>query len=67
MQKWRQRAENFACGIDWEHCGSKLLDLRFANDLLLLARSKFESIFMLETLMEELAYVGIPCQPTDSL
>ena len=59
MQKWRQRVENSACGIDLEDGGSKLLDLRFADDLLLFARSKFEAIFMLETLMEELAYVGL--------
>ena len=30
-----------------------------ANKLLLFARSKFGTIFMLETLMEELAYVGL--------
>ena len=59
MQKWRQRVENSACGIDLENGGSKLLDLRFADDLLLFARSKFEAIFMLETLMEELAYVRL--------
>ena len=59
MQKWRQRVENSACGIDLEDGGSKLLDLRFADDLLLFARSKFKTIFMLETLMEELAYVGL--------
>ena len=50
MQKWRQRVENSACGIDLEDGGSKLLDLRFADDVLLFARSKFEAIFMLETL-----------------
>ena len=59
MQKWRQRVENSACGIDLEDGGSKLLDLRFADEVLLFARSKFEAIFMLETLMEELAYVGL--------
>ena len=59
MQKWRQRVENSACGIDLEDGGSKLLDLRFADGVLLFARSKFEAIFMLETLMEELAYVGL--------
>ena len=47
------------CAIDLEGGGSKLLDLRFADDLLLFAHSKFEAIFMLETLMEELAYVGL--------
>ena len=31
----------------------------FPDDLLLFARSRFEAIFMLETLMEELAYVGL--------
>ena len=31
MQKWRQRVENSACGIDLEDGGSKLLDLRFAE------------------------------------
>ena len=30
-----------------------------ADDLLLFARAEFEAIFMLETLMEELACVGL--------
>ena len=51
--------ENSACGIDLEDSDAKLLDLRFADDLLLFARTKFEAIFMLETLVEELAYVGL--------
>ena len=59
MQKWRQRMENSPCGIDLEDGDAKLLDLRFADDLLLFARIKFETIFILETLMEELAYVGL--------
>ncbi len=59
MQKWRQRVENLTCGIDLEDGDSKLLDLRFADDLLLFARTKCEAIFMLETLMEELACVGL--------
>ena len=59
MQKWRQRVENSTCGIDLEDGDSKLLDLRFADDLLLFARTKCEAIFMLETLMEELACVGL--------
>ena len=50
--KWRQRTENSACGIDLEDGDAKLLDLRFADDLLLFARTKFETIFMLETLMD---------------
>ena len=51
--------ENSACGIDLEDGDAKLLDLRFADDLLVFARTKFETIFMLETLMEELAFVGL--------
>ena len=51
--------ENSACGIDLEDGDSKLLDLRFADDILLFARTKAEAIFMLETLMEELACVGL--------
>ena len=51
--------ENSACAIDLEDGDAKLLDFRFADDLLLFARTKFETIFMLETLMEELAYVGL--------
>ena len=99
--------ENSACGIDLEDGCSKLLDFRFADDLLLFARSRhgsdllfagdlllfarsallckqdlkqdcvgakrpprnfkhpdlprsrFGTIFMLETLMEELAFVGL--------
>ena len=44
MQKWRQRVENSACSIDLKDGDSKLLDLRFADDLLLFARTKFEAI-----------------------
>ena len=51
-QKWRQRTENSACGIDLEDGDAKLLDLRFADDLLLFARTNLETIFMLETLMD---------------
>ena len=40
--------ENYASGIDLQHDESKLLDLRFADDLLLFARTEFETIFMLE-------------------
>ena len=50
MQKWSQRVANSACGIDLEDGGSKLLDLRFADDLFLFAHSNFEAIFMLDTL-----------------
>ena len=51
--------DNSACGIALEDGVAKLLDFRFADDLLLFARTKFETIFMLETLLEELAYVGL--------
>ena len=40
--------ENSASGIGWEDGDAKLLDLRFANDLLLFACTKFEAIFMLK-------------------
>jgi len=50
---------NSACGIDLEDGGSKLLDIRIANDLLLFARSKLEALSTLEILMAELAYVGL--------
>ena len=36
-----------------------VLDVRFADDLLLFARTKFQTICMLEILMEELACVGL--------
>ena len=55
----KKKLENSACAIDLEDGDAKLLDFRFADDLLLFARTKFETIFMLETLMEELAYVGL--------
>ena len=59
MQKWKQRVENSACGIDLEDDDSKLFDLRFENDWLLFARKKFETLFMLETFMEKLACMGL--------
>ena len=56
---WRQRVADSACGIGLEYGDSKLLGLRFADGLLLFARTKFEAIFMFEILMEEPAFVGL--------
>ena len=59
MRKWRLDVEHAQCGIDLQDDLPKLLDLRFANDILLLARTAHEALFLLESLMQEFAEVGL--------
>ena len=57
LRSWRARVEH--CGLDFEDGMAPLLDLRFADDLLLFAVSKEELIFMLEQLIGALQEVGL--------
>ena len=59
MRKWRRDVEHAQCGIDLQDGLPKLLDLRFADDILLFARTAQEALFLLETLMHEFAEVGL--------
>ena len=58
MRKWRRDVEHAQFGIDLQDGVPKLLDLRFADDILLFARTAQEALFLLETLMHEFAEVG---------
>ena len=59
MRKWRIVVEHAPCGIDLQDALPKLLDQRFADDILLFARTAHETIFLLESLMQEFAEVGL--------
>ena len=47
------------CGIDLGDGGMNLIDLRFADDLLVFAKSSAEASFILDRLVEELSAVGL--------
>ena len=59
MRKWRLDVEHAQCGIDLQDGLPKLLDLRFADVILLFAGTAQEALFLLETLMHEFAEVGL--------
>ena len=59
MRKWRLDVEHALCGIDLQDGLPKLLDLRFAGDILLFARTAQEALFLLEILMHEFAEVDL--------
>ena len=59
MRKWRLDVENAHYGIDLQDDLPKLLDLRFADDILLLARTAHEALFLLESLLQEFEEVGL--------
>ena len=59
MRKWGLDVEHAKCGIDLQNGLPKLLDLRFADDILLFARTAHEALFLLENLMHEFAEVGL--------
>ena len=56
VQQWAMHAH---CGIDLQDALPKLLDPRFADDILLFARTAHETIFLFESLMQEFAEVGL--------
>ena len=51
--------EHAHCGIDLQDALPKLLDLRFADDILLFAGTAHETVFLLESLLQEFAAVGL--------
>ena len=57
MRKWRIVVEHAHCGIDLQDALPKLLHLRFADDILLFARTAHETIFLLESLLQEFVEV----------
>jgi len=77
MAKWRRRVQSN--GFDLGDGMRRLLDLRFADDVVFFARTQEEAAHLLDTLVEELAKVGLQlnasktvalttqAQPPDSL
>ena len=59
MRKWRFDVENPHYGIDLQDDLPKLLDKRFADDILLFAGTAHEAFFLLESLMQEFEEVGL--------
>ena len=57
MGKWRQKSD--CAGFDLGDGGDKLLDLRFADDVLLFAKAHTEAANSLDSLVAELAHVGL--------
>lgn len=56
MSRWRARVAT--AGVDLGDGMPNLIDLRFADDILLFASSSVEAATLLDTLVEELAAVG---------
>ena len=53
MGKWRLDVEHAQCGIDLQDDLPKLLDLTFADNIFLFARTAREALFLVESLLEE--------------
>ena len=59
MRKCRLDVEHTHYGFDLQDDFPNLLDLMFAHDILLFARTAHEALFLLESLMQEFAEVGL--------
>ena len=57
LSRWRMRVRTE--GIDLENGGEPLLDLRFADDILVLATSSQQAAYLLDELVVALANVGL--------
>ena len=63
MSKWRTWAEGCSCGFDLGDDLPPLLDLRFADDILIFARSSHEIMTLLDKLVEFLGDAGLKLEP----
>ena len=59
MSAWRQNAETRKCGFDLGDNMAFLLDLRFADDILLFARTAAEAMALLDDLVHKLQNIGL--------
>ena len=59
MSVWRQNAETQKCGFDSGDHMSFLLDLPFADDILLFARTAAEAMALLDDLVHKLQNIGL--------
>ena len=57
MSRWRRKVQGH--GINLDDGGANLIDLRFADDLLLFAKTAAEASWLLDTLVVELGAVGL--------
>ena len=59
MSKWRTWAEGYSFGFDLGDGLPSLLDLRFADDILIFARSSHEIMILLDKLVQFLGDAGL--------
>ena len=59
MSAWRQNAETRKCGFDLGDNMASLLDPRFADDILLFARTAAEAMALLDDLVHKLQNIGL--------
>ena len=59
MSAWRRNAETKGCGFDLGDTMPSLLDLRFADDILLFARTAAEAMALLDDLVRKLQNIGL--------
>ena len=59
MSAWRQNAETRKCGFDLGDNMAFLLDLRFADDILLFAGTAAEAMALLDDLVHKLQNIGL--------
>ena len=59
MSAWRRNAETKGCGFDLRDTMPSLLDLRFADDVLLFARTAAEAMALLDDLVRKLQNIGL--------
>ena len=59
MSAWRRNAETKRCGFDLGDKMPSLLDLRFADDILLFARTAAEAMALLDDLVRKLQNIGL--------
>ena len=59
ISAWRRNAETKTCGVDVDDHMLFLLDLRFADDILRLARTAAEAMALLDDLARKLQNIGL--------
>ena len=67
MSAWRRNAETKRCGFDLGDTMPSLLDLRFADDILLFARTAAEAMALLDDLVRKLQKIGLQLNATKTI
>ena len=63
VARWKRRLARHGWQLDADDSAERLTNVRFADDLMLYAKSEQELIYMLDTLQEELAASGLQLNP----